>query len=137
MNPSELMLWTEQLTHRIASEELAGQAPPGATVEAPAAVGFAAPPAVASPAHRRSWFAGSLADVETVSSAPVPRRMSVRTGPQTTDPRASLRVELERVLENLGPEDLSLAIVLLGERLLGSALVGIAQFSPQWLATMV
>ncbi|HEX5950088.1 MAG TPA: hypothetical protein VFZ96_03720 [Actinomycetota bacterium] len=31
----------------------------------------------------------------------------------------------------------SLAIVLLGERLLGSVLPGIAQFSPQWLATMV
>ena len=31
----------------------------------------------------------------------------------------------------------SLAIVLLGERLLGAVLTGIAQFSPQWLATMV
>jgi len=31
----------------------------------------------------------------------------------------------------------SLAIVLLGERLLGGVLPGIAQFSPQWLATMV
>jgi hypothetical protein len=31
----------------------------------------------------------------------------------------------------------SLAIVLLGERLLGAVLPGIAQFSPQWLATMV
>ena len=31
----------------------------------------------------------------------------------------------------------ALAIVLLGERLLGSVLPGIAQFSPQWLATMV
>jgi hypothetical protein len=31
----------------------------------------------------------------------------------------------------------SLAVVLLGERLLGSVLPGIAQFSPQWLATMV
>ena len=31
----------------------------------------------------------------------------------------------------------SLAWVLLGERLLGAALTGIAQFSPQWLATMV
>jgi len=31
----------------------------------------------------------------------------------------------------------SLAIVLLGERLLGRVLVGIAQLSPQWLATMV
>ena len=31
----------------------------------------------------------------------------------------------------------SLGIVLLGERLLGAALAGIAQFSPQWLATMV
>lgn len=30
----------------------------------------------------------------------------------------------------------SLAVVLLGERLLGSVLSGIAQFSPQWLATM-
>jgi hypothetical protein len=30
----------------------------------------------------------------------------------------------------------SLAVVLLGERLLGSVLPGIAQFSPQWLATM-
>jgi hypothetical protein len=31
----------------------------------------------------------------------------------------------------------SLGIVLLGERLLGSVLAGIAQLSPQWLATMV
>jgi len=31
----------------------------------------------------------------------------------------------------------SLGIVLLGERLLGSVLTGIAQLSPQWLATMV
>jgi hypothetical protein len=31
----------------------------------------------------------------------------------------------------------SLAIVLLGERLLGAVLAGIAQLSPQWLATMV
>jgi hypothetical protein len=31
----------------------------------------------------------------------------------------------------------SLAIVLLGERLLGAVLPGVAQFSPQWLATMV
>jgi hypothetical protein len=31
----------------------------------------------------------------------------------------------------------SLGIVLLGERLLGSVLAGIAQFSPQWLAAMV
>jgi len=31
----------------------------------------------------------------------------------------------------------SLAIVLLGERLLGGVLTGIAQLSPQWLATMV
>jgi hypothetical protein len=31
----------------------------------------------------------------------------------------------------------SLAVVLLGERLLGGVLPGIAQFSPQWLATMV
>jgi hypothetical protein len=31
----------------------------------------------------------------------------------------------------------SLAIVLLGERLLGAVLTGIAQLSPQWLATMV
>jgi hypothetical protein len=31
----------------------------------------------------------------------------------------------------------SLAVVLLGERLLGSVLPGIAQFSPQWLTTMV
>jgi hypothetical protein len=31
----------------------------------------------------------------------------------------------------------SLGVVLLGERLLGGVLPGIAQFSPQWLATMV
>jgi hypothetical protein len=31
----------------------------------------------------------------------------------------------------------SLAIVLLGERLLGSVLTGVAQLSPQWLTTMV
>jgi hypothetical protein len=31
----------------------------------------------------------------------------------------------------------SLGVVLLGERLLGSVLTGIAQLSPQWLATMV
>ncbi len=31
----------------------------------------------------------------------------------------------------------SLAIVLLGERLLGAVLTGVAQLSPQWLATMV
>ena len=31
----------------------------------------------------------------------------------------------------------SLGIVLLGERLLGAVLTGIAQLSPQWLATMV
>jgi len=31
----------------------------------------------------------------------------------------------------------SLAVVLLGERLLGGVLAGIAQLSPQWLTTMV
>ena len=31
----------------------------------------------------------------------------------------------------------SLGVVLLGERLLGGVLTGIAQLSPQWLATMV
>ena len=109
MNPSELMLWTEQLTNRIASEESAAETTSATAPGEPlAAVGFAAPAPAASRGRRRSWFAASLADVEPMPSAPAPRRMNVRADLKTSDPRASLRVELERALDNLGAEDLEL-----------------------------
>jgi hypothetical protein len=38
--------------------------------------------------------------------------MNVQAEMKTSDPRASLRLELERVLEQLGPEDLELVLDL-------------------------
>ena len=114
MNPSDLMLWTEQLTNRIASEELAEEtASARAAAEPPAAVGFAAPGSIESPSRRRSWFEGSLVDVEPRASAPSNRRMNISGSPQTNE-RPSLRAELDRVLENLGAEDLELVLDLAG-----------------------
>ena len=111
MSPSELMRWTEQLTHRIASEELSEEtAPASATAEFAAAASIAPGP-IASPARRLSWFAGSLANeprASAASSQPVRDQPDLDTG----DTRASLREALDGVLENLGPEDLELVLDL-------------------------
>lgn len=110
MSPSELMLWTEQLTHRIASEELAEETASGsARAEPPAVAGFAAGP-IASPAKRRSWFEGSLANLEPRVSTQSSRPMRVQTDLDTGDTRASVRNALDQELENLGPEDLELVL---------------------------
>lgn len=113
MNPSDLMLWTEQLTNRIASEELAEETASARAEAEPAAVGFAAPGSIESPSRRRSWFEGSLLQVEPKASVPATRRMNIPGSPQTTE-RSSLRAELDRVLEDLGTEDLELMLDLAG-----------------------
>jgi transcriptional regulator with XRE-family HTH domain len=113
MSPSELMRWTEQLTYRIAAEEsLAAELAPAG----PQSVRAGAPAALAAPAaasdHRRSWFAASLAEPDATASERVSRRTHLRGPSQTIDPQASLRTELERILDGLGPEDLELVLDL-------------------------
>jgi len=97
------MLWTEQLTHRIASEELAEET---ASARGPLNLPRWRVRRAGSgdiTRRRRSWFEGSLADVEPMASAPVSQRMNVRADPRTGDSRPALRLELERVLEQLAP----------------------------------
>jgi transcriptional regulator with XRE-family HTH domain len=103
MNPSELMAWTEQLAHRIASEQVAEEASPSGPAGVPAA-GFAA--SAAPLVGRRSWFARE--DAEAQPAKPAPRRTHLRA----SDPSASFTNELELALESLGPEDLELVLKL-------------------------
>ncbi|HEX5950515.1 MAG TPA: hypothetical protein VFZ96_05900, partial [Actinomycetota bacterium] len=108
----ELMRWTEQLTHRIASEEIPEEPVPTSATPEPAAAPSTAPGPIASPARRRSWFAGSLANVESRLSAESSRRVRHEADVETEDTRVLLRNALDGVLENLGSEDLELVLDL-------------------------
>lgn len=121
MSPSQLMRWTEELTYRIASEEWLAEAE--AAPATPDLLGVALrtqasgpmPPAASSPS-RRSWFAGSRPDADEVPSERAVQRMNVRASLRMSEPSASVRAELERILDTLSPADLELVLDL-AERL--------------------
>ena len=115
MSPSQLMRWTEELTHRIASEESLDKSASvrGQHVRARARrtePTGTAPPAAPS-ATRASWFAEPLADAEPISGRSA-QQVRGRADARTSEPGVSARAELDRALDSLSAEDLELVLDL-------------------------
>lgn len=116
MSPSQLMRWTEELTHRIASEESLDEGVSVRGQHVPARARRTEPTGTAPPAApsatRASWFAEPLADVGAAPPEGAGQREGNESDPWMGGSPVSFRAALDRVLDRLSAEDLELVLDL-------------------------